>query len=85
VGTWVGTEEVEETRNNARAHKLIYPTEGISSYNTAVICLMTPCFDRKRKTDNRSRQSRTKEINAKSDIISSFSNSSFLELIDHRV
>jgi hypothetical protein len=85
VGTWVGTGEVEETRNNARAHKLIYPAEGISSYTTPVICLMTPWFDRKRKTDNRNRQNRTKEINAKSDIISSFSNSGFLELIDHCV
>ena len=85
MGTWVGTWEVEETGNNARAHKLIYPTEGISSYTTAVICLMTPWFDRKRKTDTRSRQNRTKEINAKSDIISSFNDSGFLELIDHRV
>jgi len=85
VGTWVGTGEAEETRSNARAHKLIYPTEGISSYTTVVICLMTPWFDRKRKTDTRSRQNRTKEINAKSDIISSFNDSGFLELIDHRV
>jgi hypothetical protein len=66
------------------AQKLIYPTEEILS-TTALICPMAPWFDRKRKADTRSRQNRTKEINAISEIISSFSNSGFLELIDHRV